>query len=311
MQRLDETAKGVCAILATPFAQDGALDTASIGTLVEYYLRHGSNAVTILGMMGEAQKLDAAENGAVITTTLSAMAGAGPVIVGASSPGVRLTADLAKFAMDQGCAGVMVAPLGGLRTDEQIFGYYANVIAAMGDVPLVIQDFPTATGVMMSAGLLGRLIDEFPQVVMIKHEDYPGLNKLSRLRADQANGRRRVSILVGNGALHLPQELARGADGAMSGFSYPEMMSGVVSRFAAGDADGAEDLFDCYLPLVRHEAQPGFGIAARKEILVRRGAIASNHVRQPGPKLTPADIVDLDRLIGRLERRLAALGFAA
>ena len=113
-----------------------------------------------------------------------------------------------------------------------------------------------------------------------------------------------MSILVGNGGLYLPQELARGADGAMTGFAYPEMLVEVCRLYTAGEAERAEDLFDIYLPLVRHEQQPGFGLAVRKEVLRRRGMIASARTRKPGPSLTTRDQAELDHLMARLERRL-------
>jgi len=116
-----------------------------------------------------------------------------------------------------------------------------------------------------------------------------------------------VSILVGNGGLYLPQELQRGADGAMTGFAYPEMLVEVVRLHNAGEVDEAEDLFDAYLPIVRHEQQPGWGLAVRKEILHRRGVITSPKVRAPGPKLTATDHAELTRLMIRLERNLEAL----
>jgi len=116
-----------------------------------------------------------------------------------------------------------------------------------------------------------------------------------------------VSILVGNGGLYLSQELSRGVDGAMTGFAFPEMLVAVVALFRAGEQDRAEDLFDAYLPLVRHEQQPGFGLALRKETLHRRGVIASPKVRAPGPALSVADKNELTRLIGRVERNLEAL----
>lgn len=304
---IDETSAGLCSILATPFTDDGVLDRSSMKTLVEFYLGHGSSALTILGMMGEAPKLDAEESRIVIDETL-AVAGAVPVIVGVSSPGTGLLAKLAHYSMERGAAGIMIAPISTLRTDDQIYSYYESVLKVLGpDVPVVVQDFPLVTSVHMSASVLGRLIDDFPQIVMIKHEDYPGLNKLSRLRKDARDGRRRVSILTGNGGLHLPQELARGADGAMTGFAYPEMLSAVCRLFAQGKPEAGEDLYDVYLPLLRHEAQPGLGVAIRKEILRRRGAIKSAHVRLPGPKLTAEDAKELDWLIGRLETRLATM----
>ena len=136
---------------------------------------------------------------------------------------------------------------------------------------------------------------------MFKHEDCPGLKKLTQIRkACDGVTRRYISILVGNGGLYVPQELARGADGIMTGFAYPEMLVSVSVLFAAGRSDEAEDLFDVYLPPVRHEQQPGFGLAVRKEILRRRGAIRSAAVRAPGPKLDGLDVAELDRLLSRL-----------
>ena len=119
---------------------------------------------------------------------------------------------------------------------------------------------------------------------------------------------RRVSILVGNGGLYYPQELRRGADGATTGFAWPEMLVEVYDLFSAGKVEEAEDLFDIYLPLVRHEVQPGIGLALRKEVLFRRGAIKSPKQRAPGSSLTATDRTELDSLIARLERRLAAAG---
>ena len=141
---------------------------------------------------------------------------------------------------------------------------------------------------------------------MLKDDDAPGLAKLTRVReGEKKPGRRRVSILVGNGGLYLPQEMRRGADGAMTGFAWPEMLVQVYELFAAGKTEEAEDLFDIYLPLVRHEQQPAIGLALRKEVLFRRGVIRSRRQRAPGSSLTPTDRAELD-LIQRLDRRLTA-----
>lgn len=72
--------------------------------------------------------------------------------------------------------------------------------------------------------------------------------------------------------------------------------------------DGAEDLFDAYLPMVRYEQQLGIGLAIRKEILHRRGVLAAPKVRAPGPSMTEDDHAELTRLMDRLDRKLAALG---
>lgn len=300
--RLDETAAGVYVIAVTPFTDAGEIDVESIDSVVEFYLEKGVTGITILGMMGESHKLSMDESRLVLDRYMRRIDGRIPVIVGVSNPGTDPLVSFARQSMDAGAAGVMVAPVNTLKTDEQILGYFSNVLDRLGDIPVVLQDYPLVTGVNISVETLLRIFAKYDSVKMLKHEDWPGHSKLTRLRA--APGRQ-VSILVGNGGLYLPQELARGANGAMTGFAYPEMLVEVCAQFAKGNADRAEDVFDMYLPLLRHEAQPGIGIALRKETLRRRGAIASAHVRHPGPRLTAEDHRELDRLIERQERRLA------
>ncbi len=303
--KLDESAKGIYVIAATPFAENGALDLTSTDRMVDFYLSCGVEGMTILGMMGEATKLSEEESQIVTRRILGRVAGRVPVVVGVSNPGFLPLEQFTKFAMGEGAAGVMVAPISTLRNDEQITGYFKSVCDLLGDVPIVLQDYPVGTNVHFSVPAIEEIIDKCPQVVVIKHEDCPGLAKLTRLKQGFANGaHRRTSILVGNGGLYLPQELARGADGAMTGFAYPEMLVEVCKLFARNEAAAGEDLFNVYLPLVRHEMQPGFGLALRKEILRRRGIIASSFVRAPGTKLTRDDHNELDWLIGRLERKL-------
>ena len=231
-----------------------------------------------------------------------------PVVVGVSDAGLDNLVRLAKTSMDTGAAGVMVAPLPGLATEERVYNYFNQVFNALGDdIPVCYQDYPQATRTEISVPLFNRMVADFDQLVMFKHEECPGLGKISRIRQASDEGLRRVSILVGNGGLYLPQELARGVDGAMTGFAYPEMLVAVIALYRAGEQDRAEDLFDAYLPLVRHEQQPGFGLALRKETLHRRGIISSPKVRAPGPSLSDTDRKELARLVSRVERNLEAL----
>lgn len=306
--KLDESASGVFIISATPFTESGALDLESADRLVDFYIEKGVSGITVLGMMGEAQKMAPDESEAFLVRILNRVDGRVQVVVGVSNAGLDNLVRLSRFSMDNGAAGVMIAPLTGLSTEEKIFNYFAEVFAALGDgVPVCYQDYPFATRSDISVPLFKRMVSEFEQLVMLKHEDWPGLNKISRVRDSSKDGVRRVSILVGNGGLYLPQELARGADGAMTGFAYPEMLVQVVQMHADGEQDKAEDLFDAYLPLVRHEQQPGFGLALRKEVLYRRGVIASPTVRAPGPKLNAIDQEELTRLIERVEHNAKAL----
>ena len=306
--RLDESAAGVFIISATPFDDSGALDLDSADRMVEFYIEKGVSGITILGVMGEAPKLAPDESEAFLTRVLNRTNGRVPVIVGVSNPGLDNLVRLANVSMERGAAGVMVAPPAGLGTDTKIYNYMRQVFEALGaDVPVCYQDSPFLTKSETSVPVFNRLVREYETLVMLKHEEWPGLTKLTQVRETaEADGLRRVSILTGNGGLYLPQELARGADGAMTGFAYPEMLVEVVRLHRAGDADKAEDLFDAYLPLVKHEQQPGWGLALRKEVLHRRGVISSPKVRAPGPALSPIDHDELSRLIRRVERNLEA-----
>jgi 4-hydroxy-tetrahydrodipicolinate synthase len=308
MTLLDETARGVFVIAATPFADDGALDLASVDTMVDFYLEAGADGLTVLGMMGEAPKLTTEESATFVSAVLARVAGRVPVVVGVSSSGFAAMGELAAAVMDAGAAGLMVAPVSSVKTDDQIVDYYRGVAETLGDAPFVLQDFPLANGVNFSAKVLNRIVAELPSCVMIKHEDWPGLAKLSTVRAASDRGEvRRVSILGGNGGLYLPEELLRGSDGAMTGFAFPEMMVGVCAAHAAGDLARMRDLFDAYLPLARYEQQPGFGLMVRKYLLARRGAIASPALRRPGGRLSALDIAEIDALLARQTARLEEL----
>jgi 4-hydroxy-tetrahydrodipicolinate synthase len=303
---LNEHAKGVYIIAATPFFDDDSIDYDSLDRLTDFYLEKGVSGITILGMMGEAQKLSPDESKNVMNRVIKRVDGRVPVIVGVSNPDIKKLIKLSNSAMAAGAAGIMVAPNSSHHNDETIFNYYVEVDKALeSKIPMIYQDFPLVTKAPISLDCLMRIIREIPQVVMLKHEDWPGLEKLSELRSrSKAEGLRRISILCGNGGLYLPQELSRGADGAMTGFANPEMHVSVCKKFENGDHDDAEDLFDLYLPVIKHEQQPGYGLAVRKETLHRRGAISSSKVRTPGPSMSSADHKDLDRLLERLDKRL-------
>ena len=303
---IDEQSKGVFIISTTPFLKDGSIDFDSVESLVEFYIEKKVTGMTILGMMGEANKLSSNESAKFVKYFIKRVNNRVPVVVGVSDAGLQNLVCLSQLSMDLGAAGVMVAPISGLNTEKKLYEYFVQVFDALGpDIPVCYQDYPQSTGVHISVECFNRLVKNFPQLVMLKHEDCPGLGKLTQVRdTSKSKNLRRISILTGNGGLYLPQELARGADGAMTGFAFPEMLVEVVSLHAEGKTDQAEEIFDTYLPLVRYEQQPGFGLAIRKEILRQRGAISCAITRSPGPSLSQSDYKELSNLIVRLERKL-------
>lgn len=295
--------KGVIPIAPTPFHPDGRVDEASIDRMTEFFVGAGSTGITILGQLGEAQKLDQAE-AAMIARRVIGRAGV-PIIVGVTAPGFAAMRALARESMEAGAAGVMIAPPNTLRTDDQIVSYYRQAAEAIGaDVPFVLQDYPLTFTVVMTPGIIRRIVMENASCVMLKHEDWPGLEKISALRGFERDGSMRaISILVGNGGLFLDFEMERGVDGANTGYAFPEMLVDVVRLSSAGQRDQAHDLFDAHLPYLRYEQQQGpLGLAVRKYVLMRRGVIAHDTQRAPGMKLSQAAVAEVDYLLSRVAR---------
>jgi 4-hydroxy-tetrahydrodipicolinate synthase len=301
--KLDQTAQGLFPIAPTPFLADGRIDFDSIDGLTDFYLRAGATGLTVLGIMGEAPKLEQSEAIAVAKRFIERAKGI-PVVVGVSSPGFAAMASLTRASMEAGAAGVMIAPPPSLRTDDQIVTYFKQAVEAIGpDVPWVLQDYPLTLSVIMTPGVIRRIIMDNPSCVMLKHEDWPGLEKISTLRGYTKEGTmREISILCGNGGLFLDFEMERGADGAMTGYAFPDMLADVVRLQKAGERDAAHDLFDAHLPLLRYEQQQGVGLAVRKYVMMRRGMIASDAQRKPGSGLTAAAKAEVEYLLERVAR---------
>jgi len=300
--KLTSAAKGVYVIAPTPFHADGRIDEASIDRMTDFFIQAGVDGMTVLGQLGEAPKMAHEESVGIVKRVLQRVKF--PVIVGVSAPGFAAMRALTQDVMALGAAGVMIAPPNTLRTDDSIVQYYRQASEAIGtDVPFVIQDYPLTFSVVMTPGVIRRIVTDNPACQVLKHEDWPGLDKISALRAFEREGSmRHVSILTGNNALFLDFEMERGADGANTGYCFPDMLVDVVRLSAAGRRDEAHDLFDAHLPLIRYEQQPGPGLAVRKYVMMRRGIIASDTLRKPGATLPATARAEVDYLLGRVAR---------
>src|SRR5258706_14997965 len=252
MTKLTHKAAGTFAIAPTPFHDDGRIDDKSIDRLTDFYAEIGCDGVTVLGILGEAPKLDGSEAEGVAKRFVKRAKNM-QIIVGISAPGFAAMRSLARTSMDAGAAGVMIAPPPHLRTDEQIAGYFRQAVEAIGaDIPWVLQDYPLTLTVQMTPGVIRRIIADNPSCQMLKHEDWPGLEKITALRGFQKDGSMRpISILTGNGGLFLDFEMERGADGAMTGYAVPDMLVDVGRLSKEGRPHAAHDLFDAHLPLLR------------------------------------------------------------
>jgi 4-hydroxy-tetrahydrodipicolinate synthase len=285
---------GVCTIALTPFTEEGELDEESIGSLSEFYVDSGVHGITILGIMGEAHKLSDAERRAVTERYASAIRGRVPLIVGCSAVATKVVAERGQEAEEAGAAAVMVAPSNNQRNLDLVFEHYRRVAEAVS-VPVVVQDEPVNTGVVMPAPFIARLVNEIEGCRYVKLEEAPTTIKISSLLKNAAS---EVGIFGGLGGMYFYEELARGANGIMTGFAYPHVLVETYRLFVGGERRRAQEFFFRYLPLIRFEAQLGVGgVGVRKEILKLRGAITSSHVRFPAPSLDEETLQELEDLV--------------
>ena len=289
---------GIFPITPTPFDEQGRIDVESIQTMTAFMLRRGVDGLAVLGVMGEADRLTDAERDQVVEAFRRALPAGKALVVGAGANGTDAAIQACRRAEGLGADALLVTPPR-IQNEGVLFGYYERVAKA-AVVPLIIQDYPPATSVLMTPALLARLYTELERVEYVKLEDAPTGPKMERIRALAGES---FGIFGALGGLYAFEELERGAVGIMSGLAYPELLVRLYRLHRAGDAAGAASLFYDFVNLARFEFQPGIGVSLRKEILVRRGAIRTAAVRHPGAVADAMTLRQLDRIVEHLVAR--------
>jgi len=285
--------QGVFSVLPTPFSAKGEIDFASLRKVVDLYIRAGVNGLTALGVTGEVARLTERERFEVLDAILDLVKGRVPIVAGSTADGLRACIEYSRRAQAAGAAAVMVSPPRMPKVNSAaVLRHYAELAAAV-DLPIVVQDYPPVSGTVLEPVLLARIARDVPAARTIKLEDPPTPLKITRILDHSQSVP--VQILGGLGGVFLLEELLAGAAGAMTGFACPEILVKVVKLFRAGQVDEASDVFYRAVPLMRFEFQEGIGMAIRKEILKRRGALADAAVRAPGGPLDASTSVQLDR----------------
>jgi 4-hydroxy-tetrahydrodipicolinate synthase len=291
---------GVCTITLTPFTEEGDVDLGGIDSLTELYLDSGVHGLTILGIMGEAHKLSDAERSIVMRHYVRAAGGRVPVVVGCSAAATKVTIERAREAEAAEAAAVMVAPPNNVRNLDLVFEHYRRVAEAVS-VPVVVQDEPVNTGVVMPAPFIARVVNEIEGCRYVKLEEAPTTIKITNLIERIEETEKKAGIFGGLGGMYFYEELSRGAVGIMTGFAYPEVLVRTYELFSEGSEREAREHFFRYLPLIRFEAQLGVGgVGIRKEVFKMRSVISSSHVRFPAPALDEETLRELRELVDLL-----------
>ena len=295
--------EGVYSVLPTAFTSAGDLDDASLRKVIDLFLGAGVNGVTALGVTGEVARLDDSERRRVLEVVTGHVAGRIGVVAGTTAEGTRTCINYSRHAKDAGATAVMVSPprMPKLNSDAVLRHFHA--LAEAVDIEIVVQDYPPISGYAMEPWLLARIAKEIPRARTIKLEDPPTPFKTSRIlsEVEKIGEVGDVGIFGGLGGVFLLEELLAGATGAMTGFAFPEILVRIVGLFRAGRVQDAADVFYRAVPLMRFEFQEGIGMAIRKEVLHRRGALASPATRSPGAALDTTTREALDRVMAWVE----------
>src|SRR6188474_3232093 len=288
---------GIYNITPTPFQPDGSLDEASLKRLTAFTRGTGVNGMTILGVLGESDKLLESERDRVTAMVLETAGADFPICVGTTHAGTDGCIAYSRRAQELGARAVMVAPPKLARTNDAALERHYLAVAEAIDIPVVVQDFPPAVGgITMSVELIAKLAAATPRLAFLKLEDDPAPMKITQIRAVS----KEVKIFGGLGGMMFLEELRHGAIGTMTGFAFPEILVEVFTKFTAGDRDGATEVFYKYLPIIRFENQPRINLALRKHIYHLRGVIASSRVRSPFTPVDADTLADLDDILSRL-----------
>jgi 4-hydroxy-tetrahydrodipicolinate synthase len=286
---------GVFSVLPTPFDASGDFDPESLKRVIDLFLADGVNGFTALGVTSEVARLTDRERDIVLDSVVSHVAGRAPVVAGTTAEGLRTCIEYTRRAKQAGAAAVMISPPRMAKINSDAVAKHYSEVAAAVDLPIIVQDYPPISGYAMEASLLARIARDVPAARTIKLEDPPTPFKTSRI-LDQTK-ELEVAIFGGLGGVFLLEELLAGAAGAMTGFAFPKVLVKIVALFRAGKIDEAAEEFYRRVPLMRFEFQEGIGMAIRKEVLKRRGALAHAGIRPPGGMLDQATRDALDRVM--------------
>lgn len=286
---------GVYPIVATPFRADRSPDLDDLRRVVSFIVEAGADGLVFPGVASEFDTLTRQERPALTAVVADANAGRTPLVVGASAPDAVAAARHAAHARELGAAAVMAMAPASMRDDSHAqLDYYRRI----GDegLPIILQNAPAPAGCGLAAERVAELVAAVPQVRYVKEETLPCGQRISRLLAlAPANLQ---GVFGGAGGRYLTDELARGACGTMPACELTDLHAAQFACHRAGDVARVRQWFNRMLPLLNFQAV--FRMAMTKEVLRRRGVIASTHVRAAGPVLDAGDHAELSAMLAEL-----------
>ena len=289
---------GVLPVLATPFKEDGDLDSAALASEVDFVIGHQADGV-VLGMVSEVLRLSSEERDALAEATCRVVGGRVSVTVSVGAESLHTAVRHARHAEVVGADAVMaIPPLGTACDDQELFRYYAGIIESV-DVPVVVQDASGYLGRPLTVELQANLFAVYGDRALFKPEAQPIGPRLTRLL--EATGGQ-AKVFEGTGGIALVDSYHRGIAGTMPGPDVPWALVALWNALEAGDDDRVAEIQGplCALVSVQHSLDSF--IAVEKHLLRRQGVIPATYSREPvGYELDAATEREVNRLFDRLD----------
>ena len=276
-----ELIRGICPIVAAPFAADESVDYDSLRNLVATLAKGGCHALTLFGIAGEYYKLSEAEQLEMMRVVIDESHRHGvPVIVSDTRHSTANAIEFAKEIQAAGADCMMILPPFFLKPGADLIYQHALAVAkSVPDLPIMMQYAPEQTGVAIAPNVFAKLTKEAPNVIYYKIECKPAgkyISSLLELLGD------RVRVFAGNAGYQMLETFDRGAVGAMPGCSMFDLYLDIYDKYFKGDRAGAIEAHNFILPILNHIRQNVEEIIYfEKKILARRGIIATDVCRRP------------------------------
>lgn len=237
--------KGACTALITPF-KNGVIDYQSLKNIIEFQIEQGVDALLINGTTGESATLSECEKREIISFAVREVGGRVPLVTGTGSNCTQKAINLSKFAQKVGADAVLVVtPYYNKASAEGLIDHY-ETIANNIDIPLILYNVPSRTGVNIPLSVYDKLANH-PNIVAVKEasSSISDFAKLSQKCSD------RLTLYSGNDDLIMPT-LALGGDGVISVLSniLPKEVSEICKLWFAGKTKEATALQLKLLPLI-------------------------------------------------------------
>ena len=290
---------GVYPIANTPFHADGSIDYDSQDRLIDHLLAQGAHGLGLFGNASEGYTLSSAERIELMRRISRRVNGRVPLVASSGHTGTAAAVELSREMEDLGADCLMVLPPYFLKTDGDGLMHYFEAISKAVKIPIMVQDAPLMTQVMMPAPLLVRMGREIERVRYVKVEAPPTATKITAIAKQAADS---LTLFGGLNCQFFIEEWQRGARGQMPGSDRTRDLVQIWEHLEQGRTADAWSVFCRILPLLRFELQPGMGVSAQKHNLVAAGVIACPQVRHPTAALDADSIEELAYLRALADR---------